>query len=274
MMSKNITPRMSSIELRPLYESSGLVFKMDEIWKPVVGYPRYEVSNLGNVRGIDFMRTGRTQILFSKHNKGGYIVVSLCKEGKRKDALVHILVAQAFIPNPENKPEVDHINCIRDDNRVENLRWVTRSENCRNPITYAKHLKNAKTRNIGRKTSEETKAILRELNLGEKNHFYGKTHTEETRRAIREYRKSETNLRKVCKPVTQLTLGGERVQDWICAKYAEISLGLNNGQVNQCLVNPKRHQTAGGFKWEYAKDPERVFDEYFKKSEDSSPKLF
>lgn len=247
---------------------------MEEIWEQVVGYPRYEVSNLGNVRGIDFMRTGRTQILLPKHNQGGYVVVGLCKDGKRKDALVHILVAQAFIPNPENKPEVDHINCVRDDNRVENLRWATRSENCRNPITYAKHLKNAKTRNLGRKKSEETKAILRELNLGEKNHFYGRTHTEETRRAIREYRKSETNLRKVCKPVTQLTLDGVFIRDWICAKYAEVELGLHIGQINQCIINPARHKTAGGFKWEYAKDPQRVFDEYFKKSEDFSPKLF
>lgn len=246
----------------------------EEIWKVVDGFPRYEVSNRGNVRGIDYMRTGRVRLLKLHKKKSGYVDVLLMNNGAGKFFLVHVLVAKMFIPNPDNKPEVDHINCVRDDNRVENLRWVTRSENARNPITYERLLKQNKIKNIGRKTSAETKAILRELNLGERNHFYGRAHTDEARNAIKEYKKSETNLRKVCKPVTQFTLDGMRVRDWICGKYAEIELGLNNGQVNQCLVNPKRHKTAGGFRWEYAKDPERVFDEYFKKSEDSSPKLF
>lgn len=220
------------------------------------------------------MRTGRTQNLAFNRKRDGYLVVCISKNGKRKDAHVHVLVAQAFIPNPDNKPEVDHINCVRDDNRVENLRWVTRSENARNPITYERVRKQNKIKNLGRKTSEETKAILRELNTGEKNHFYGKKHTEKTRNAIKEYRKSETHLRKACKPVTQFTLDGVKIQDWICAKYAERDLGLHYGQISQCIVNPSRHKTAGGFHWEYAKDAERVFDEYFKKSEDSSPKLF
>ena len=265
---------MSRKVLQPPFENSGIRFKMEEeIWVGINGYPRYEVSNMGRVRSIDYMRTGRTKIV-STNAKSGYLQVLIMRNGEKRYVCVHRLVAEAFIPNPENKPEVDHINCVRDDNRVENLRWVTRSENYHNPITYAKHLKNAKTRNLGRKTSEETKAILRELNAGEKNHFFGKTHTEEARRIMREYRKSETNLRKVCKPVSQLTLDGEFVRDWICAKYAELELGLHIGQITQCIVNPMRHKTAGGFKWEYAKDPERVFDEYFKKSEDSSPKLF
>ena len=59
----------------------------------------------------------------------GYMRIGLCKNGKGKMFSIHRLLATAFIPNPENKPCVDHINGIRDDNRLENLRWVTYSEN-------------------------------------------------------------------------------------------------------------------------------------------------
>tara|TARA_R110000787_G_scaffold34474_3_gene89199 strand:+ start:188 stop:655 length:468 start_codon:yes stop_codon:yes gene_type:complete len=62
--------------------------------------------------------------------KNGYMEVSLCKNGKRKKFYVHRLLAIAFIPNPENKPCVDHINGVKDDNRLENLRWLTIKENC------------------------------------------------------------------------------------------------------------------------------------------------
>jgi len=96
-----------------------------EIWRPVVGYEGlYEVSCDGEVysrhRGKDL------KLCF---NTVGYYRVDLCKNGKRTTHSVHRLVAQAFIPNPENKPQVDHINRNKTDNRVENLRWSTNSEN-------------------------------------------------------------------------------------------------------------------------------------------------
>lgn len=105
-----------------------------EYWKDIRGFEGlYQVSNKGRVRN---KRTSR--ILKIKYNKG-YARVGLSKEGKMYFKSVHRLVAEAFIPNPQNKPQVDHINTIRDDNRVENLEWVTAKENNQNPITKSKH---------------------------------------------------------------------------------------------------------------------------------------
>ena len=115
----------------------------NEIWKPVKGYEGlYEISNLGRVKSLSRIRPNgmnclyKERILKKQINKGGYHKVALLKnEGKSKLCSVHRLVAEAFIPNPLNKPCVDHINMIKTDNFVSNLRWVTWKENINNPLT-------------------------------------------------------------------------------------------------------------------------------------------
>lgn len=113
---------------------------INEIWKDIVGYEGlYQVSNLGRVKSLDrISKNGRFlkgKYKKSTQDKDGYEKVSLSKDGLPNCYLVHRLVAMAFIPNPENKPEVDHINTIRNNNVVENLRWVNKSENNNNPLT-------------------------------------------------------------------------------------------------------------------------------------------
>ena len=102
----------------------------EEVWKPIKDYEGlYEISNLGRVKSLNYKRTGKEKILKNTVCNDGYLKVGLTKNGKDKVFRIHRLVAEAFIPNPENKPFIDHINTIRDDNRIENLRWCTQKEN-------------------------------------------------------------------------------------------------------------------------------------------------
>lgn len=117
---------------------------MKEIWKPVKGYEGlYEVSNTGRVKSVErtvksyngWNRTFHEKILTlhsskitTRHPKPMYHV-ELWKDNKRKVPMIHRLVAEAFIPNPDGKPQVNHIDGDRSNNRVDNLEWVTCSEN-------------------------------------------------------------------------------------------------------------------------------------------------
>ena len=138
-------------------ETSSYLF---EVWKDIPGYVGYyQVSDFGRVRSVP--RAGTKGGVLVQSICRGYYKVYLCGGGKRRYVQVHRLVAEVFIPNPNNYPCVDHIDTNRLNNVVSNLRWVTHRMNSNNPITR-QHL------------------------TGENNPFYGKHHTTETRRRISE----------------------------------------------------------------------------------------
>lgn len=135
-----------------------------EEWKPIKDFVGvYDVSTNGRIRSYLNNRHGicdNSKIIKGSLGKNGYYTVSLYNPTtqKRKRLLVHRIVAQSFIPNPDNKGFVDHINTNRIDNRVENLRWVTQRENNQNSITVSKIIKTCRAYGITHRGSNSASA--------------------------------------------------------------------------------------------------------------------
>ena len=111
-----------------------------EVFKKIDDYENYEVSNLGNVKN-----TKTNRILKPGKDTNGYYFIGLYKNNIRKTFLIHRLIGFAFIPNPENLPCIDHIDRMRTNNTISNLRWVSYSNNCRNRPKF----KNSSSKYIG-----------------------------------------------------------------------------------------------------------------------------
>lgn len=192
-----------------------------EVWKDVVGYEGlYEVSNLGRVKSkYNKQRaTHRAEHILSQSSCRGYKHVALCKDGKMKSLSVHRIVAFAFLNKPEGKDFVDHINTIKDDNRVENLRWCSELENNNNPITR-EHRSNSKK--------------------GMKNPNFGKDLSDRI-----------DALAKInSRPVKQVNLDGVEIQIFPSAKVAGDATGIEASNINR-VCNGKR-TTAGGYIWRF-----------------------
>lgn len=131
---------------------------MEEIWKDIKDYEGlYQVSNLGRVKSLYTNRILNPM----KHTKG-YLRVRLYKNSVASNQRIHRLVAEAFIPNPENKPQVNHIDENKTNNRVDNLEWVTNKENC-----------NHGTRNERVSKTMSIPIIATNIKTGELKEFYG-----------------------------------------------------------------------------------------------------
>lgn len=202
------------------------------------------------------------KILKSHPNHRGYLMVDLYKDGKVKKCVIHRLVAITYVPNPNNFPEIDHIDTNRQNNNVENLRWCTRKENCNNPLSL-KHngdsKKGEKHYLYGKSLSKEVKAKMSASHVGH-------TVSEETRRKISnansghimsEEQKqliSESNKGKRmgkenqrAKEVRQYDKYGKFLKLWECISDASRELGISVSSICNCMKGLSK--TSGGFIW-------------------------
>ena len=189
-----------------------------EIWRTAVyddePYEKYQVSNLGRMINLNYRNTGRAKLMKPFDNGNGYLCVNLYKNREYKKCLVHRLIAETFLENPENKSEVNHIDEDKTNNFVflnedgsidkekSNLEWSTPKEN---------------------------------LNHGTRNE---------------RIRKANTNG-KLSKQVLQFTLSGEFIREWPSVMECGRN-GFNQGHVADCCRGERKSHK--GFKWCYKED--------------------
>lgn len=118
---------------------------MQEVWKDIKKYEGlYQVSNLGRIKSLP-RNTAHERIRIPRKDRGDYLYIGLCKDGIVKHYKVHRLVAQAFIPNIDNKPTINHIDGIKTNNNVENLEWATAKEQAQHALSIGLWKRSDKT---------------------------------------------------------------------------------------------------------------------------------
>ena len=162
---------------------------MIEEWRKIKDFEDYEVSNLGNVRSL---KNGKVRMRKCVLNENGYVTIQLFKNAKNYDYKVHRLVALAFIPNPDNKEQVNHIDGNKQNNCIINLEWCTRSENEIHSFRVLKQSHNMRGK-FGKESIHARKVAQVDINTGKIiKMFYGAEEAE------RETKIKATNIRKVC----------------------------------------------------------------------------
>lgn len=205
----------------------------NEIWKPVVGYEGYyEISNLGRLKSVDRMvKQGKslrhvTERIKKPHRASdGYPAYTLCRDCKSKIIRIHLLLARAFIPNPENKGYVDHINTDINDFRLENLRWVTAKENSNNPLTLQHCRDNTYIKEVSQRANKT---------------------------------KIERGTKTAPKKVYQFLKDGTFVGEWECSNEAYKKTGIIASSIRDCC-NGKRY-SAGGYLWSYDENKTPIYN--------------
>lgn len=146
-----------------------------EFWRDVKGYENlYQVSNVGQVKSLK-----SNKILKSGKTKDGYLQVCLCKNGEKKSFRINRLVAEAFLPNEDELPEVDHVNGDKTDNRICNLQWISKIENNRKKetgIAIPRKVQCVETGEIFETVTAAARAVNRDKATMSK-HLNGKTQT-------------------------------------------------------------------------------------------------
>lgn len=178
---------------------------MTEVWKCIPNEPNYMVSNLGNVKSLHYRNTNRSSVLEPIKDRYGYLHVYLGK----KQYLVHRLVAMSFLGCDGNTETVDHINGIRSDNRLCNLRWMSRRENTLRGHELRGHSTNGR-KNKPKMTKKEA-------------------------------------IEKKRIPVMQFDKDGNLVCEYDSMMDAERKTGIGSGRISACINSKKK--SAGGYTW-------------------------
>lgn len=190
-----------------------------EVWKDIKDYEGlYQINNKGEVKALEkTIWNGQGCLYFPEKirklnpDKDGYLNITLSNKGKVKTFKIHRLVAEAFIPNPNNLPEVNHKDGDKTNNNVDNLEWCTRKENQKHAFRIGLINQN-----------------------GERNHMYGKLGAD--------------NPNSI--PIYQLNKNtGDIIREYDSLASAGRDLGVNTGKI--CLVCQGKRNSAYGYKWKY-----------------------
>lgn len=185
------------------------------IWKDIPNYEGlYKINNYGEIKNHN---SKNMKVYFTTN---GYLFVTLHKNGISKRHFIHRLVGFAFLENPENKPQIDHIDGNKTNNDVSNLRWVTAKENCNNPLRVEKF-------------------------VGTNNHFFGKKHTEETRRKMS---KNHPDMSGSKNPAARKVQNTYTLEIFETVKDAGKSAGVSDNSIRNSI---KRGYKSAGFVWRY-----------------------
>lgn len=190
---------------------------MQEEYRIIKDYPNYSVSNFGHVKND---KTGK--ILKQVNDGNGYYIVSLCKENKRTNCRIHKLVANAFLPNFENKKCIDHIDNNPSNNNIDNLRWATNSENSQNTKISSKNTSGIKGVDWYKKLNKWRAQITID---GKTKHLGYYETLEEAKKARQEYaNKIFGEYTNTCEKIINININGN------INGNLQLNLNLNNEQ--------------------------------------------
>ena len=192
-----------------------------EIWREIEEYPNYMVSNFGRVKSLGNNKTRKEKIIKPRKTKRNYYRVSLCKNGKQKDYYIHRLVAEAFIPNPDNLPQVNHKDENTLNNCVSNLEYCDVLYN----NNYGTRNKRISEKHKSKKLSEEAITKRSEKRIGIYN-------------------------TKISKPVLQIDKKtNEVIMEFPSAREVERQFGFAHTHISRCCKDNTK--SAYGYKWQY-----------------------